>query len=92
VYSGLGGVLLLGVKPIVMEAPAKIKEYFPSERLVLDIALDPEYNKKQELDICICTNLSGHEAFEKLNILVENWWLDAFQEANGKIDVHIEFE
>ena len=60
--------------PLVMEAPERIREYFHSEELVLDIVPDPEINTEPELMLFIRTNLSPHEAFNRLKALDKDCW------------------
>lgn len=77
--------------PLIMEAPLKIREYFPRSELVLDVLSDPEINTEPKLILFIRTNLSPHEAFNKLKILDEAWWLDASLRSDEKMLLHIEF-
>ena len=62
---------------LILEAHSKIRELFPSERLVLEVKTDPEIAGWRSLWIEIYTKLEVDEALEKLQTLDRTWWLDA---------------
>lgn len=76
---------------LILEAHSKIRELFPTERLGLEVKTDPEIANWRSLWITIYTKLEVEEAFEKLNILDDSWWLDA-KIAAPKNDLHISLE
>lgn len=76
---------------LILEAHSKIRELFPAERLGLEVKTDPEIANWRSLWITIYTKLEVEEAFEKLNILDDSWWLDA-KIAAPKNDLHISIE
>ncbi|MEG3841920.1 peptidase [Microcoleus sp. herbarium14] len=76
---------------LILEAHSKIRELFPTERLGLEVKTDPEIANWRSLWISIYTKLEVEEAFEKLNILDDSWWLDA-KIAAPKNDLHISLE
>lgn len=76
---------------LILEAHSKIRELFPTERLGLEVKTDPEIANWRSLWITIYTKLEVEEAFAKLNILDDSWWLDA-KIAAPKNDLHISLE
>ena len=76
---------------LILEAHSHIKELFPTERLGLEVKTDPEIANWRSLWITIYTKLEVEEAFEKLKILDNSWWLDA-KIAAPKNDLHISLE
>ncbi len=77
--------------PQVVEAHKKIKEYFPSSDLVLEVVTDPEAPDEKELVIFIHTNLTPDEALDRLEMFDRNWWLDASLDTEGKLCIHVEY-
>jgi len=82
----------VSLMPLIEEAYRKIREYFPEEKLILEVVADPEVDNEKELMIFIHTTLNPDEALERLDMLDENWWLDASLEAGEKLCVHMEFQ
>ena len=78
--------------PLLVEAYGKIREYFPSAKLILEVVADPEADKEKELVIFICTNLPPDEALDRLELLDRNWWLDASLDSIEKLCIHVEFK
>lgn len=76
---------------LILEAHSKIRELFPTERLGLEVKTDPEIANWRSLWIAIYTKLEVEEAFAKLNILDDIWWLEA-KIAAPKNDLHISLE
>jgi hypothetical protein len=76
---------------LILEAHSKIRELFPTERLGLEVKTDPEIANWRSLWITIYTKLEVEEAFAKLNILDESWWLES-KIAAPKNDLHISLE
>ncbi len=79
------------IAPLILEAHSKIRELFPTERLGLEVKTDPEIANWRSLWIAIYTKLEVDEAFAKLNILDDSWWLEA-KIAAPKNDLHISLE
>lgn len=77
---------------LLLEAHDKIKEVFPEERLSLRVASDPEIVGWRRLVIDIHTKLDADEAFDKLNILDNDWWLDTVATISNDLDINIEFD
>lgn len=75
--------------PLVTEARSKIREHFPDAQLILEVKADREDHTEQ-LVIFIQTDLPAEEAFYRLDLLDDAWWLDASPIA-GQMCIHIEF-
>jgi hypothetical protein len=79
--------------PLLLEACDKIAEYFAAfSGVVLEVITDPEAENDRELFAFIRTSLPPVEAFDGLDRLDEEWWLDASDKAKGKLCIHVEFE
>lgn len=76
---------------ILLKAHKKIREIFTYEPLVLRVSFDAEIMGWQRLLIVVYTNLDADEAFDKLKLFENNWWLDAAYEVGNDLDIHIEF-
>ncbi|MEG3902451.1 hypothetical protein QUB19_08475 [Microcoleus sp. B4-C5] len=79
------------IAPLILEAYDHIRALFPTERLGLEVKTDPEIANWRSLWITIYTKLEVDEAFAKLNILDDSWWLEA-KIAAPKNDLHISLE
>jgi hypothetical protein len=79
------------IAPLILEGYARIRALFPTERLGLEVKTDPEIANWRSLWITIYTKLEVDEAFAKLNILDESWWLES-KIAAPKNDLHISLE
>ncbi|MEG4281997.1 hypothetical protein QUB68_02625 [Microcoleus sp. A006_D1] len=78
---------------LILEAHSKVRELFPSERLALEVKTDPEIANWRSLWITIYTKLEVDEAFDKLMILDDTWWLDKITTvANSKLHISLGFE
>ncbi|MBD1813951.1 peptidase [Microcoleus sp. FACHB-DQ6] len=79
------------IAPLILEGYDRIRSLFPTERLGLEVKTDPEIANWRSLWIAIYTKLEVEEAFAKLNILDDSWWLEA-KIAAPKNDLHISIE
>jgi len=79
------------IAPLILEGYDRIRALFPTERLGLEVKTDPEIANWRSLWITIYTKLEVDEAFAKLNILDESWWLES-KIAARKNDLHISLE
>jgi len=78
---------------ILQEAYGQIRNYFgESAQVILEVITDPEVAGEQELAIFIRTNLSPDGAFNKLEQLGEEWWLDTPFNVRKKLCIDVEFE
>lgn len=75
----------------LLSAAPKIAEVFTDEKLELKILYDPEIVGWKKLIIAIHTDLDGNEAFEKLKLLDNNWWLDASELVWDELGINIDF-
>lgn len=76
---------------LIVEAHYKITSLFLNERLGLEVKTEPEIKESQSLWITIYTKLEVDEAFDKLTILDDTWWLEAITSV-PKSNVHINLE
>ncbi|MDQ1261953.1 MAG: hypothetical protein QG575_1134 [Euryarchaeota archaeon] len=78
--------------PLLMEAYHRIRNYFPSEILFLEVVTDPDEIGDKQLVIYICTDLSPRDAIDKLDQLDDNWWLNASDASDSKLLIQVEYE
>ena len=83
-----------GIWSLLFEAHLEIRKYFLDEKLVLEVISDTESSSWQKLVISIFTKKSTDEAFNRLNLLDENWWLDAAMSnpVGNQLSLGVEFE
>jgi hypothetical protein len=78
---------------LILEAHSQVRKLFPSERLALEVKIDPEIANWRSLWMTIYTKLEVDEAFEKLMILDDTWWLEKITTvANSKLHISLGFE
>jgi GTPase SAR1 family protein len=78
--------------PLLEEAYAHIRKYFPSSQLILEVVADPEALDEEQLVIFIVVKHDPDEASEVLNQLDEDWWLDAMERTQDKLCITLEFQ
>lgn len=78
--------------PLLMEAYSRIRNYFPSEILLLEVVTDPEEIGYKQLVVYICTDLSPQDAIDKLDQLDDNWWLNVSDASDSKLLIQVEYE
>ncbi len=76
--------------PILLEAPAQIKPYFPESPLALEMFIDPEGIGVRSLLIVIPTRLDVDTAFEKFNQIHDDLWFQRWDETQHKLDLYME--
>jgi hypothetical protein len=79
---------------ILSEAYKRIRPYFLTASLFLDVVIDPEVagdNDTEQLVLTILTDLDVAEAMARLDRVDEEWWLGALPAARGKIAITLEF-
>lgn len=83
-----------GILSLIFEAHLEIRKYFLDEKLVLEVISDTEFSSWQKLVISIFTKKNADEAFNRLNLLDENWWLDAAMSnpVGSQLSLGVEFE
>ena len=79
------------ITSLIIEAHDKITNLLPNEKLGLEVKTEPEIAESRSLWITIYTKLEVDEAFEKLTILDDTWWLEAITSV-PKSNLHINFE
>ncbi|MTJ29582.1 MULTISPECIES: hypothetical protein [Aphanizomenon] len=77
---------------LLVEAHEQIKNIFNNEKNVLRVAYDPEIIGWQKLIIDIHTNLDVDEAFDKLKMLDNIWWLDVSFKFGNDLEINISFD
>ncbi|MDJ0616065.1 MAG: hypothetical protein QNJ63_04815 [Calothrix sp. MO_192.B10] len=76
----------------LLDANKKIKEVFPDEKLKLIIIYDPEITGWRKLIIDIHTLLDVDEAFDRLKMLDNSWWLDVSYTVGNDLNININFD
>ena len=79
------------ITSLIIEAHDKITNLLPNEKLGLEVKTEPEIAESRSLWITIYTKLEVDEAFEKLTILDDTWWLEAITSV-PKSNLHINLE
>lgn len=81
------------ITSLIIGAHEKITTLFPGERLGLEVKTDPEIAGSRTLWINIYTKLEVDEAFDKLMILDDTWWVESVTSvANNKLHINLEWE
>jgi hypothetical protein len=78
--------------PLLKEAYVNIREYFPSSKIFLEVVTDPEIANGEQLIIFIAVDQNPEVASRSLDLLDENWWLDAMERAEDKLCITLEFQ
>jgi hypothetical protein len=81
-----------GLIDLVLEAHPQIKNYFPEEKLTLEVVTDYEYPDWKTLVISIWSNHYSDEVSQKLHDFEQNWWLDASGGVGVNLCITLEFE
>lgn len=78
--------------PVLLEAPEKIRDYFPGDSLILDMAIDPESSSPEDdrLVLLIATDIEADESVDRLWELDNAWWLNAAQRSQHKMFIDLE--
>jgi len=78
--------------PILEELPNAAKAAFKgSPTLVLQPATYEPWERYDELQVLIQTDQDASDALECLHAFDDNWWLDRYDQTEGKVSVHLEF-
>jgi hypothetical protein len=70
-----------------LEAKARLAELYQNADFALEVLIDPEDYDGSTLDMWVITHLEYKEARAIYNNFLETWWIDAFSNAQGKINV-----
>lgn len=76
---------------VLLEAPEKIRQYFPDSRLFLEVEQDPEAIDWIMLVLSILMNLDPNDAVDRLNQLDWNWGLHNSYEVRSKFFTTLEY-
>ncbi len=79
------------VLPLLTEAHTKIEIYFPEARLFLEVLTDPELADDVRLVLFIAPDMMPHEAFDKLKLFRQEWWLEASVQAKDKLSILVDY-
>lgn len=77
--------------PVLVATYDKIKAHFSDSKLSLEVITDPETPKHSHLVIWIGTRFNPVQAMDKLDQLVENWFLKLPNRVLGKVPANLEF-
>lgn len=79
--------------PLILEARAKILEqdYFPTATVWLEVSIDPEETSSIQLLLSIVTDLEVEEADTRMQRFIADWWIDAIEQAQGKLCIILSF-
>lgn len=77
--------------PLLVAAYDITTRYFAPLSLALEVIADPETIDDQQLVLFIAVQLKPAEAFTRLQRFDEEWWLDAMDEALGRLCISLEF-
>lgn len=75
---------------ILPQIYSQIRQYFPTEAIILQKEYDPEITNSEALVILIKTTLDADKAFNLLKQFDQNYWLD-FSFQYKMINVTIDF-
>jgi len=77
--------------PLILEAKAQIARIFsPETRTALEISADPSDGSSQ-LYLVIPTRLKAEEAYRRFERLDQEWWLEASESAQFRMNIVPEF-
>ncbi|MBN1330476.1 MAG: hypothetical protein JXA54_13460 [Candidatus Heimdallarchaeota archaeon] len=71
--------------PLLQKAISVIRSYFIESEFKLDVFNDPEDKKSKMLLLNIYTKIPLKEAYKKLNLLEDQWWLEVSRELGDLI-------
>ena len=77
--------------PLLLRASSKIRDYFSASTVALEVSLDPENGKYQELWARIQTHLSPTDALPILTRFDEEWWLQASAASRNLLNIKLEY-
>ncbi len=77
--------------PVLLEAPEKIRYYFPDEELFIQVDYDPENINYVQLVLSILTKITPDDAVDRLNKLDKNWSLSLSYQVREKFFTILEY-
>ncbi|MDB9512802.1 hypothetical protein PN499_16560 [Kamptonema animale CS-326] len=80
--------------PLLLEAPEKIKHYFPDTPLILEIKIDPEAvsMEEQELALYIASEIDPDESADKLFQFDRDGWEEVKIRSQEKLFINLGYE
>lgn len=78
--------------PLLVAAFDVTTLYFAPLTLALEVIADPESMDDRQLVLFVVLHLTPAEAFAKLERFDAEWWLDAMDEAQGRLCISLEFQ
>ena len=77
--------------PVLLEAPEKIRHYFPDSQLFLEVVPDAEIIDWVLLVLSILINLAPYDAVDRLNQMDRNWWVHTPYEVRKNVCTLLEY-
>jgi hypothetical protein len=78
--------------PLLLEANSKIREHFGTlSTIALEVSLDPENGKYQQLWARIQTGLEPADAITLLTKFDDEWWLEASVNSKNLLNIKLEY-
>ena len=77
--------------PILIELPARIRQYFDSAQLSLEVFVDPEVADYVKLLALINTELDPEQALDTMEKFDKQWWLKNKPRTQGELIIDVEF-
>lgn len=78
--------------PLLLEANSKIREYFGMlSTIALEVSLDPENGRHQQLWARIQTELEPADAIPLLTNFDDEWWLEASINSKNLLNIKLEY-
>lgn len=77
--------------PLLLQASDRIREFFGSAPVVLEVSTDPDDGNYQELWARIQTNSTPADALSTLTRFDEEWWLDASASSQDLLNIKLEY-
>lgn len=76
---------------VLLEAPKKIRQYFPDSQLFLEVVLDVEIIDLVLLILSIRINIDPNDAVNQLNQMDMNWWVHTPYEVRKNVCTLLEY-
>lgn len=77
--------------PVLLEAPEKIRHYFPDSQLFLEVVPDAEIIDWVLLVLSILMKLDPDEAVDRLNQMDMEWWVHTSYEVRKNVCTLLEY-
>jgi hypothetical protein len=71
--------------PLLRDVYSRIETYFPDSLVFLEVTTNPEHLDRDQVVGRIATRVPFDEAAEMLRRFDQGWWLDALQQAQGRL-------